>query len=198
MIFQKRTQKEEGFTLVETLVAITILLIVIVGPMSISTSSSKSTSFASEQVIAFFLAQEGVEIVHKIRDDELLDQNLDPGAWDDIMDDSNGALLDYCYTDDGDSGCGLELNTDNDATLNTVIRCDNTDCLLNYSETGGRAKYTYSTAAATPTIFSRVITMKNTTNDEVHVESTVYWRTGSQRSVQKVVVDTYLYDFYGN
>ena len=53
--------KQKGFSLVETLVAISILLIVIVGPMTISMSTAKSSSFASEQVQAFFLAQEGLE-----------------------------------------------------------------------------------------------------------------------------------------
>lgn len=49
----------------ETLVAITILLIVVVGPMKIIISASNSTSFSGEQVVAFFLAQEGAEIAQK-------------------------------------------------------------------------------------------------------------------------------------
>lgn len=196
MIFSNIPKAEKGFTLVETLVAITILLIVIVGPMSISTSTARGTSFASEQVTAFFLAQEGIEIVQKVRDEELLGQNLNPGAWEDIMDETGP--LDFCYTEDGDNGCGLELETNAEATLDTVIRCDDMDCLLYYSDVGGRAKYTYSSGAATETIFSRIITMENITADETYVKSTVYWRTGSQRSVQEVVVETYLYDIYGN
>ncbi len=165
--------------------------------MSISTSTARGTSFASEQVTAFFLAQEGIEIVQKVRDDELLDQNLSPSAWEDVMDEDGP--LDLCYTNDSDPGCGLELRTDSDATLDTITRCDNTDCLLYYSEIGGRAKYTHSPAgSASSTIFSRVITMENITNDETYVKSTVYWRTGSQRAVQEVVVETYLYDIYGN
>src|SRR3989344_1273934 len=64
--------KQSGFSLVETLVAISVLLIVVVGPMTISMRTAKSTSFASEQVQAFFLAQEGLELAHKGRDDLLL------------------------------------------------------------------------------------------------------------------------------
>lgn len=68
--------KQSGFSLVETLVAITILLVVIIGPMTISSSAAKSTSFASEQVTAFFLAQEGAELIEKARNDLLLEHFL--------------------------------------------------------------------------------------------------------------------------
>ena len=40
--------------------------------MTISMQSAKSSSFASEQVQAFFLAQEGLELAEKARDDLLL------------------------------------------------------------------------------------------------------------------------------
>lgn len=190
MIFKQTTQK--GFTLVETLVAVSILLIIIVGPMTISTSTARSTSFASEQVTAFFLAQEGAEIIQKVRDDELLVQDLDPDAWDDIMDEEGP--LEHCF---GSGGCGVQLNTDSDATLDSVIDCEVSGCLLYYSEAGERAQYNHSSAVAEPTIFSRVITMEKISPDEVHIISTVYWRTVSQRAVQKVAIETYLYDVYG-
>lgn len=84
MMYVRNTQS--GFSLVETLVAITILLIVISGPLAISTSTARSTSFSSEQVEAFFLAQEGAELAQKIRDDLLLAAFLtDPqDGWDDF------------------------------------------------------------------------------------------------------------------
>jgi prepilin-type N-terminal cleavage/methylation domain-containing protein len=56
-----KIHQQSGFSLVETLVAISLLLIMIVGPMAISAKTAKSTSFASEQVQAFFLAQEGLD-----------------------------------------------------------------------------------------------------------------------------------------
>ena len=65
----KNNSKQSGFSLIETLVSISILLIVIVGPMSISNNSAKGSSFSNEQVTAFFLAQEGAELAQKGRDD---------------------------------------------------------------------------------------------------------------------------------
>ncbi|MCA9360544.1 prepilin-type N-terminal cleavage/methylation domain-containing protein [Candidatus Kaiserbacteria bacterium] len=85
----------QGFSLVETLVAITILLIIIIGPMTISSSTARSTSFASEQVVAYFLAQEGAELAQKARDDFLLENfyvdSSEPYiGWDKFTDDGGG------------------------------------------------------------------------------------------------------------
>jgi prepilin-type N-terminal cleavage/methylation domain-containing protein len=57
-----------GFTLVETLVAISILLIAVTFPMIFINTSSRSVSTSKDQVLATFLAQEGVELVHAVRD----------------------------------------------------------------------------------------------------------------------------------
>lgn len=197
------TQKSQsGFSLVETLVAITILLIVISGPMSISTSSARSTSFASEQVIAFFLAQEGAELAQKTRDDLLLHKFLTPGTsgyianpWSIVMDDSSGAEYANCFSS---VGCGLEITDDSTGTLKTPIRCDGFDCLLYYNPTAKRSKYTYTQSGGTQTGFSRSIKMSLITPDDVKIESRVSWRTGNQRKSQEVIVESYLYDVYGN
>jgi len=192
---------QSGFSLVETLVAISILLVVIVGPMSISSSAAKSTSFASEQVIAFFLAQEGAEMAQKARDDLLLrsfidpsDPSYEPTPWADFVDTSGGAY-DECFTA---TGCGLELNTDADGTLKTPILCTGSSCELYFNENADRSRYTHVSAGATSTPFTRIIFMTENDNREVEVISRVYWRTGSQRSSQEVEVVTYLFNVYGS
>ncbi|NCO61881.1 prepilin-type N-terminal cleavage/methylation domain-containing protein, partial [Candidatus Kaiserbacteria bacterium] len=68
----KNFSKQHGFSLVEVLVAITLLLLIVTGPMKIITDANHSTAFASEQVTAFFLAQEGLELAQKGRDDLML------------------------------------------------------------------------------------------------------------------------------
>ncbi|MCA9355357.1 prepilin-type N-terminal cleavage/methylation domain-containing protein, partial [Candidatus Kaiserbacteria bacterium] len=96
--------QQEGFSLVETLVAITILLIVVVGPMKIIISASNSTSFSGEQVVAFFLAQEGAEIAQKARDDLVLrkflptaDSEYLASPWDKFKDSSNSGTYRRCF-----------------------------------------------------------------------------------------------------
>ena len=69
-LLQRNT--ERGFTLVETLVAITILLIVIVGPMTIASRGMQTAFYAGDQTTAIYLAQEGIEHIQRLRDDTAL------------------------------------------------------------------------------------------------------------------------------
>lgn len=57
-----------GFTLIETLVAITILLISIMGPMVLVQRGITSSRFSRSQIIAFYLDQEVMEFVRNQRD----------------------------------------------------------------------------------------------------------------------------------
>ena len=191
------SKSQSGFSLVETLVAISLLLIIIVGPMTISSSAARSTSFASEQVIAFFLAQEGAEIAQKARDDLILEYGLTSSdGWDEFVDDSSGALYEECFTN---SGCGLELNTDATGSINAPEDCSTGDrCRLYFDDTNGRAQYTYESSGTTQTEFTRRITMEEIAGREVRVRSIVTWRTGSQIEDQEIFVETYLFNVYGN
>lgn len=190
----KHTSTQSGFSLVETLVAITILLIIIVGPMTISSSAARSTSFSSEQVVAFFLAQEGAEIVQKGRDDLLLEDFADPDtAWSNFID-TSGGTFDSCFSS---NGCGVELNTDSTGSLKTPVACSGTNCKLYFDSAGDRSRYTHTAAGNTATPYTRTITMEATANREVKVTSRVSWRTGSQRNEQEVLVETYLFNVYG-
>lgn len=61
-----------GFTLVETLVAITVVVTAMVGPLYAVQQSLNASRTAREQLIASSLAQEGVEYVRGIRDSNYL------------------------------------------------------------------------------------------------------------------------------
>ena len=194
---------QAGFSLVETLVAITILLLVIIGPMTISTSTARSTSFSSEQVVAFFLAQEGAELAQKARDDlvvpEFTNTPPTPGdGWDDFADDGAGGPYRHCFTT---NGCGLELEpTDAKGALDTVQLCSGNNCQLYYNAGGERARYTHDSAHP-ETLYTRQIFFEQVGSAPVHevrVLSRVTWRTGSLREVQTVEVETYLFNVYEN
>lgn len=66
------TFKGRGFTLIETLVAISLLSIAIVAPMSLTAQSLSAAYYARDQITAFNLAQEGLEAVRAIRDGQIL------------------------------------------------------------------------------------------------------------------------------
>jgi prepilin-type N-terminal cleavage/methylation domain-containing protein len=193
-----------GFSLIETLVAVTILLIVIVGPLSISTMSARSSSYSSEQVVAFFLAQEGIELVQKARDDLLIPyfNSSNPDPWVDFTRTSAGGSYRRCYVSFNADGCGLTINTDTTGTLITPIDCDNTGvaCRLYYNDDAGniRSRYTHTVAGHEATPFTRRIYLELVGTDEVRVRSVVTWRTGSLRTEQQVSVESRLFNIYGN
>ncbi len=184
------------------LVAVSILLLVIVGPMTVTSRTAKSSAFASEQVQAFFLAQEGLEIAQKLRDDLLLrsfilpttDPNYVPNPWDQFTN-TTGAYS-FCYG----SGCGLQWDDNNSTVIATPINCATiTNCKLYYDTGAGRAKYTYTALNNDTTPFTRRITFRPVpavSPNSVEIISSVTWRTGSLIAEQRVEAQTYLYNIY--
>ncbi len=61
-----------GFTIVETLVAVSLLTIAIVVPMSLASQSLSVSYYARDQMIAFHLAQEAFETIREQRDTNIL------------------------------------------------------------------------------------------------------------------------------
>lgn len=56
-------KQQSGFTLIEAFIAITILLFAVLGPMSLVSRSIADANYAANQITAFYLAQEGLELV---------------------------------------------------------------------------------------------------------------------------------------
>ncbi len=186
--------KQSGFSLVEMLVAVSVLLIVIVGPMTVTSRVAKSSSFATEQVQAFFLAQEGLEIAEKVRDDLML-QHFKSGLaspWATFT--NTSGTYQRCYTS---TGCGIDWA--DATTLSSVYNCATAGaCTLKYNASGARSRYTYSTSGSPQTTpYTRVIRFSAVAGGEaVQVTSVVTWRTGSIASEQRVETSTYLYNIY--
>jgi prepilin-type N-terminal cleavage/methylation domain-containing protein len=190
---------QSGFSLIETLVAISILLIVMIGPMTISSSAARSTSFSSEQVTAFFLAQEGAELSQKIRDDLLLTYfaGANPDPWADFT--TTNATYQNCYN--ASRGCGLTIDTVQTGTV-SITKCgrSQTACALYLDTTTSnlRSRFTHTAGTNKETPFTRKIYFTSVNANEVKVISRVTWRSGNLRQEQKVEVETQLFNVYGN
>ena len=127
-----------GFTLVETLVAISILMISVTGPLYYASESLKAAVYARDQITAFYLAQDAFEQIRKIRDDNIY------------------GSADYWYL--GLNGCenlcrvnanGLFYNID----TATPITNENKYLYMNNAD----GKYSHNVTNSTKTIFQRTV-----------------------------------------
>jgi Tfp pilus assembly protein PilV len=57
-----------GFTLVETLIALFVLTVALVGPLGLAFNALQSTKNTEEKIISFYLAQEAAEFIKNVRD----------------------------------------------------------------------------------------------------------------------------------
>lgn len=94
----------KGFTLIETLVAIAILGMVIVGPLTLAIKSIGSAAISQNQITASYLAQEAIEYIKNHRDNNFLQGT----GWLDGLDDclgSNGCYIDVFDIGNEINGC---------------------------------------------------------------------------------------------
>ncbi len=69
----------KGFTLIETLFAVLIFSASLISLMAIAGKGIAATNTAREQITAHYLAQEGIEVVRNIRDNDLINTEWSAG-----------------------------------------------------------------------------------------------------------------------
>lgn len=188
----------------ETLVAMAILLAVLVGPVTLIAHGLFSAPFSRNRLIASNLAQEGIELVRAVRDNNMLCISLgatpnDTSGWDNNPSGPPPKLLDYYEIDSFDvfllTCGGFSIQTPrpirkNASTCNTPIRINSNSI------------YTYT--SGTPTGFTRCVRICSPpnaapcslvanpapadadipNNDQMEVISTVSWtERGASKSV---------------
>lgn len=156
---KKRT--DEGFSIIETLVAIAVLALALGGPMTLAQQGLTSAFLARNQVTATFLAQEGVEFIRNERDENILSGN----DW------LNG--LGSCVSSDGSAECRIDVRTGN------IDACSGGCPPLRFDSASGF--YTYGTGEETP--YTRTISIEELNSREVAITVELAWqRSGIDRS----------------
>ncbi|MDB5265561.1 MAG: seg [Parcubacteria group bacterium] len=153
-----RTKK--GFTLVETLVAISILMVSIVGPMYSVFQAVQTTYIARDQLIATALAQEGIEYVRHHRDNNSLYNLKNPGSPVSWM---NG--LSACTG----QNCMVDVIASDSVP---PVTCSGTCSPLDNATV---APFYYNYISGTPSRFTRTVRINTVSANEVVVTSTVSW-----------------------
>lgn len=141
--FRRRTSSR-AFTLVETLVAITILMIAVAGPLVVATRGLTSASVAKNQMVATFLAQETLEVIKNRRDN---DTDLgSPGTGWLVVDNLSGQVdLLQCIkpaAGSDDTPCDAGLLSENEYIVTgceylSPVDTDKKTCRLFFNEAAG-------------------------------------------------------------
>lgn len=93
----KQPNNQAGFTLIEAFVAISILLLSVVGPISLVARSIADANYAANQITAFYLAQEGLELVINQRE---RNEPLGKNAWLDGLNNCTNGQTCQVYLDE--------------------------------------------------------------------------------------------------
>lgn len=164
-----------GFTIVETLVAVAVLLISLVAPLTIAERGLASAEVARSEITAFYLAQEAIEYIRNVRDTNAL-AGRGSGANPQWLQGLNSCI---------NADCGVDTTAPPGLQ---VVSCSssNGNCLL-YQYTGSsgsselfgvfghRSSNNWKATNMTRTI--RLREVQNKIEEEVLV--TVTWRAGS-------------------
>ena len=169
MIIKNYTQS--GFTLLETMVAIAILLIAVVGPISLIGNSLHQIYYARDEMSAVNLAQEGIEAVRRVRDTNMIVRPS--GGWDKDL------KINKYYSVDSTN---MYIWSDGTASPSSfLIPCNGAGCNVAkpifIDPTTGLYR---QNAAGAPTQFSRVVDINQVAINEYTVTCTVTWTTGGQ------------------
>lgn len=89
MIKKKRKKPSAGYTIIETLLAFSLILIVITGPITTIAIGLIALAASKNKLIAINLAQEGIELFRVIRENNILCDFLDEGSSVDWLRDPN-------------------------------------------------------------------------------------------------------------
>jgi len=156
---------KKGFTLVEALVAISILIIGILSAFILVSRSLYTFPFIQDRLTASFLVQEGIELVRNIRDSNFIKK----AKGENISWDSN--LSPKCYTIEpviGSSSNNIRLNDINETNCecknSTPLKFDDSRNFYNYQD-------------GEETNFKRVIQIEKISENEIKVTSTVCFKT---------------------
>jgi len=161
-------KRQSGFSILEIVVAFSIITIGLVGVLSLTTQNIQVEYINKNNLIASQLAQEGLELIRNIRDNNWLSDNnwdygIEPGNY--IVD----------YTGDVNSVTGIG------------------EARLQQRNDVGEEDYYWHEASDPNYLFSRLITIIQVSSESLNISCLIQWEDRGQ--TYQYVADTILYDW---
>ncbi|MEK7535858.1 MAG: type II secretion system protein [Patescibacteria group bacterium] len=193
-IFKRKMQNSKlktGFTLLETLVAISIMMVAISSAFGLAPEGLVGARFAKNQTVATYLAQEGLEIVHNMRDNAMFfaPNTSDPLNW---LINIKQCINNNCTVNPIEEK--LEVCTGTCPSLKSIQTVDG-------GKAYGNGTLFTTDSSVQDTIFTRSVRVKQVFNKsidrddtEATITVTVGWREG--RVNKKTEISENLFDWY--
>ncbi|MFN4181244.1 MAG: prepilin-type N-terminal cleavage/methylation domain-containing protein [Candidatus Paceibacteria bacterium] len=173
MLFIKKKNKQRGFTLVESLVAILIFTVSVTAMLVVLGGGVSEIDYVKRKVVANYLAQEGIEYIRNMRDTYMLYTPTGTG-WPDFV--AKMQACDPAFSSDGcyyDPTLLFSYVSPQEITQTPVIACTGSCPVLYYNP--NTLEYNYD-AANEKTSYERIITVSVLPGqEEMYVYSKVKW-----------------------
>ena len=170
---------KRGFTLIETMIAVTILTLSVAGPLFTADRAIVAAQLASNQLTASYLAQEGIEYVRTMRDNEFLTTyraggaDVSAAAWNAFL--NNSVSDPYTISGCRASACMLDpvMRTMGTGSGSSLQPCSGSSCTPLYLASGVYTERTDLGGVVTP--FTRTIQAVDISPTDERIVSKVWW-----------------------
>ena len=165
---------QNGFTIIESLVALAILSLSLMPMLVVVTMSSRIATSVKNNLVAAMLAQEGIEVVRAIRDTNWL----------------NGRAFYIGLNEDAETG----------TTKDGLVQYDTANSLMPYDASAklyvdnNSGIYSYdNNSGSSPTLFTRKISVTKISNAELKIISEITWNEPPRSKI--ISVEDHLFDW---
>jgi len=171
-------KQNKAFTLIETLVAISIFSLSTLGLLVILSKGISDTNYTKKKIIAGYLAQEGIEYIRNMRDTFVLYDPVDSQtgwtAFNTKLTSASCQASNGCYFDADNL---FSITPPMPMSKVTLTACGASCSSLKFDITTG--KYGYTSGEDSGFIRKIKVTPVGSPVNEIKISSTVYWAQGS-------------------